>query len=88
MDLRYQNADLPTNARITREPHESQETLESGVPAACYPPEADFLVRSRTRPEEVLRTPEEFAELREKHVPQEVTNRFNVKWAEPKALKL
>jgi hypothetical protein len=88
MDLRYQDAKLPTNAKITREPEQPEEAFEAGVPAACYPPEADFLVRSQARPDEVLKTPEEFAELREKHVPQEVTNRFNVKWAEPKAINL
>ena len=50
MDLRYQSARLPTNARITRLPEEAVPAPEDGVPPACYPPEADFLVRSRQRP--------------------------------------
>jgi phytanoyl-CoA hydroxylase len=88
MDLRYQAADLPTNAQITRLEHEQTESVEAGVPAACYPPEADFLVRSTARPDEVLRTPEAFARLREKHVPRDVTNRFHVTWKEPAVIDL
>ena len=82
MDLRYQSADLPTNAPISR------PADEQGVPAACYPPEADFLVRSETRPDEVLTTHQQFAKLRENHVPIDVTNRFNVNWGEPQVIDL
>jgi phytanoyl-CoA hydroxylase len=86
MDLRYQSAALPTNAKITRLPG---ETLPSGatmddpgfVPVACHPPEADFLVRSKARPHEVLRTAEQFAELRARHVPTPVTDRWGKWWA-------
>ncbi len=113
MDLRYQSAELPTNADITRLPDEYGDGLvvaapETGatagpagmvkdngavppaadVPAACYPPEADFLVRSEKRPNEVLTTPEQFARLRETHVAGDVTNRFNVTWAEPRVIDL
>jgi phytanoyl-CoA hydroxylase len=46
MDLRYQSAALPTNAKITRLPGEAQSSATVGVPLACNPPEPDFLVRS------------------------------------------
>ena len=84
MDLRYQSASLPTNAPITRLENEDQPSIEAGVPAACYPPEADFLVRSSARPAEVIRTAAEFDELRKRHRPSEVTNRWGVQWAAPK----
>jgi hypothetical protein len=88
MDLRYQSAALPTNAPITRLPGESQGAVAMSVPAACYPPDRDFLVRSRARPDEVTRTYEQFQHLRETPTGQEVTNRFGVKWAEPKITKV
>jgi phytanoyl-CoA hydroxylase len=67
MDLRYQSAALPTNAKITRLPDEAIALPESEVPLACNPPEPDFLVRSRLRPNEVLQTPEGFIALRKNH---------------------
>ncbi len=82
MDLRYQSASLPTNANITRLNHEVSEDSEAGVPSACYPPDADFLVRSKKRPDEVIRTPEEFKLLRERYSGKELTNRFGVHWKE------
>ena len=85
MDLRYQSAALPTNAPITRLPGEATPSQELGVPAACYPPEPDFLVRSQARPGEVVRTYEDFKALREGHQPEPVTNRWGVHWAPPKA---
>jgi phytanoyl-CoA hydroxylase len=86
MDLRYQSAALPTNAKITRLP---SEALPRGgtfndpgfVPVACHPPEADFLVRSALRPNEVLRTAEQFAALRATHVPTPVSDRWGKWWA-------
>jgi hypothetical protein len=54
------------------------------VPLACHPPEADFLVRSRQRPHEVLRTAEQFAELRAQHMPTPATDRWG-KWWEGEA---
>lgn len=73
MDLRYQLASLPTNAVFTRLPHEMDPVknlhIDGEVPWACYPPEADFLVASAARPDEVIRTPEAFAQLRESHMP-------------------
>lgn len=77
MDLRYQSASLPTNAVITRLPEETIGVPEKGIPVACYPPEADFLVRSATRPEEVVRDPAVFKQLRETHVYRPVTNRWS-----------
>jgi hypothetical protein len=76
MDLRYQSATLPTNAKITRLPGETIAVPESGVPLACYPPEPDFLVRSKLRPKEVLQTPEEFIALRKNHEYQAATDRW------------
>ena len=58
MDIRYQNAAAPTNARISR-----LEGEDRGI--ACFPPEADFLVRSLARPNEVLADSDAFKKLRE-----------------------
>ena len=80
MDLRYQSASLPTNAAITRLPHEldpvANLNLDGEVPAACYPPEADFLVASVARPHQVIDTPEAFAAIRTNHMPGMVTKRW------------
>jgi len=76
MDLRYQSAKLPTNAPITRLPDEAVSSSNGSVPVACYPPEADFLVRSPSRPNEVLTDPEAFRTLRLRHKPEAMTNRW------------
>jgi hypothetical protein len=76
MDLRYQSASLPTNAPITRLEGESLPSLKAGIPVACYPPEADFLVRSQARPAEVLRDAAAFHALRRDHPAQLATNRW------------
>ncbi|HYF52124.1 MAG TPA: phytanoyl-CoA dioxygenase family protein [Planctomycetota bacterium] len=76
MDLRYQSAALPTNAKISRAPGEA--VSGGAVPVACYPPEADFLVRSRLRPGEVVTDPAEFHRLRSTHVAMPVTGRWAV----------
>ncbi|BDI29908.1 hypothetical protein CCAX7_19590 [Capsulimonas corticalis] len=81
MDLRYQSAALPTNANITRLPGESVPSPEDGVPIACYPPEADFLVRSKARPNEIVTSAAEFHRLRNEHLAQPMTNRFAGTWA-------
>jgi len=80
MDLRYQSASLPTNANITRLPGESVPSAEAGVPIACYPPEADFLVRSQARPNEVVTSAKEFHRIRNEHLAQPMTNRFHGQW--------
>jgi ectoine hydroxylase-related dioxygenase (phytanoyl-CoA dioxygenase family) len=77
MDLRYQSARLPTNAEITRLPEEIVASDADAVPPACYPPEADFLVRSRLRPQEVVTDPERFRQIRENHLAQPVTARWS-----------
>lgn len=80
MDLRYQSASLPTNARFTRLPHEMDPIknlgIEGEMPPACYPPEADFLVASEARPHEVISTPEAFASLRQSHMPGPAPRRW------------
>ncbi len=76
MDLRYQSAALPTNAPISRLEGEVTADVAGGVPVACYPPEADFLVRSQARPGEVMRTAEEFHALRVNHQHQGMTRRW------------
>lgn len=80
MDLRYQSASLPTNANITRLPGESVPDDSAGVPIACYPPEADFLIRSQARPDEVVTDPAVFQKLRATHVRRPVTDRFKATW--------
>jgi hypothetical protein len=52
MDLRYQSASLPTNAKITRllgEASPQGRTMDDPdfVPVACHPPEANFRIRGR-----------------------------------------
>jgi len=80
MDLRYQSAALPTNAKITRLVGEAVESPVDGVPIACYPPEADFLVRSKTRQNEIVTSGDEFHRLRNEHIAQPMTNRFKGYW--------
>ncbi len=85
MDLRYQSSDLPTNADISPLPDETREDIVAGVPSACYPPDADFLVRSTQRPDEVVSSPDAFIKLRESFSGKALTNRFGVKWKEMKS---
>jgi hypothetical protein len=80
MDLRYQSAGLPTNAAITRLPNEpaagASHNFGPAIPPACYPPEADFLVRSAARPGEVVTDPAVFHRIRTEHLAQPVTDRW------------
>ena len=76
MDLRYQHAKLPTNAPITRLEGEYVGD-EENVPPACFPPEADFLVRSKHRPSEVVTDPETFDKLRKHHQGRPPTQRWD-----------
>jgi phytanoyl-CoA hydroxylase len=82
MDLRYQSAALPTNASIDRLENEIDNKWVADAPASCFPPEADFLVRSKNRSGQVIRSYEEFNRLRETYKGSPVTNRFNVQWKE------
>jgi phytanoyl-CoA hydroxylase len=93
MDLRYQSARLPTNAAISRLPGELSAGMQSApadaessapvnanpgvVPPACYPPEADFLVRSRARPDEVVTNPEVFRAIRTGHLARPISRRWH-----------
>ncbi len=76
MDLRYQSAALPTNAAISRLPGESIGKVGGPIPIACYPPEADFLIRSTLRPNQVVTDPEEFHRIRKTHLAQGITPRW------------
>lgn len=76
MDLRYQSARLPTNAAITRLPGETGPETEPAAPPACYPPEADFLVRSQARPREVVSDPAVFHRIRTEHLAAPITDRW------------
>jgi ectoine hydroxylase-related dioxygenase (phytanoyl-CoA dioxygenase family) len=84
MDLRYQSASLPTNASITRLPGEAHPAATNGVPVACNPPEPDLLVRSRRRPQEVVKTSEQFIELRKNHQYVAMTDRWGYSVAKRK----
>jgi len=76
MDLRYQAADLPTNAKINHSTANIQIDGD-GVPLSCNPPEPDFLVRSTLHPEEVLKSADDFVNLRRDHIYKSSTNRWN-----------
>lgn len=74
IDARYQSADLPTNApNVLR-----SAAVAPDAPPACYPPEADFIVRSRLRPQSVCRDAAAFQTLRQSHQPQPVLDRWNL----------
>jgi hypothetical protein len=74
MDLRYQSASLPTNAPITRLPEDLP--LEPSAPVACYPPEADVLIRSAKRPDQVIQSAAQFEQIRQSHTPGHITERW------------
>jgi phytanoyl-CoA hydroxylase len=76
VDIRYQSAVLPTNAPFTRMAGDSRPDPENGIPATCYPPEADFLVRSRSRPHEVVADHAVFERIRREHLRKPVTVRW------------
>ena len=79
MDLRYQSASLPTNAQITRLKGETLPDAALGVPMACYPPEADFLVRSHKRPAEVVTDAARFHQIRNEHPTSHMTGTDDLK---------
>jgi phytanoyl-CoA hydroxylase len=74
MDLRYQSASLPTNAPITRLPEELPQ--DASAPLACYPPEADVLIRSVKRPQQVIQDAAAFEQIRTNHAPGAITERW------------
>ena len=63
VDLRYQSAEAPNNAD---EDPESYTPEREPVTMACYPPEADFVLRNPENPEQEVRSPEEFRRIRER----------------------
>jgi hypothetical protein len=73
-DLRYQTAALPSNY-LTAEGRPFHDDGD-GEPVACYPPEADFLVRSRLRPQDVVTDWVRFNEIRTRHAHVPVTTRW------------
>ena len=75
-DLRFQSAELPTNFR-TETGVPFREARNSEEPLACYPPEADFLVRSKRTPDEVVKDWRRFTELRSRHEQTPVTARWD-----------
>lgn len=52
VDLRFQSASAPNNAGLW--PDQSEADLQENIQIACYPPEADFVVRSEADPESVV----------------------------------
>ncbi len=52
VDLRYQSAQTPNNVGLW--PAENAGDEETNIQIACYPPEADFVVRSQENPESVV----------------------------------
>ena len=61
IDLRYQGAEVPHNA--DQDPRDFQPTSDP-VTMACYPTEADFVLRDPIHPEREVRTAEAFAAIR------------------------
>ena len=78
MDLRYQHANLPTNYQSPS--GWANDDLPPGAPVACYAPEADFLVRSAARPQDVVRSWRRFRDLRVNY--QRPLNGPSPRWAE------
>ena len=85
IDIRYQNAKLPTNFPPLAHARNGaasdngaavSDGLPADAPLTCYPPESDFLVRSRSRPEAVVRSWEAFNALRRAHEPADSTVRW------------
>lgn len=64
IDLRYQSMAVPTNAE---QPPEEYLPDNEPLMRACYPPEADFVVRSRAHPGREVRTAEDFHHLRRRY---------------------
>lgn len=74
MDVRYQSANLPTN--YASPSGWAHDDLPPDAPVACYPPEADFLVRSVARPQDVVRRWRHFRDLRRNHQPAPLSSRW------------
>lgn len=77
VDVRYQSMSLPTNAPLPERAREANSP-STNLSAGCFPPEADFLVRSARYPEGVLTSAEAFRRLREAHEALPLTDRWGV----------
>jgi phytanoyl-CoA hydroxylase len=64
LDLRYQSPDAPNNVN---EAPESYTPERDPVTMACFPPEADFVIRSPSNPAREVRTAAQFHALRERY---------------------
>lgn len=63
LDLRYQGVSAPNN--VDEAPTDMTEARDP-VTMACYPPEADFIIRDTAHPEREIRSAEAFNQLRER----------------------
>jgi phytanoyl-CoA hydroxylase len=63
IDVRYQSADVPNN--VGEQPSDF-DSARPDAEIACYPPEADFVVRSRKNPERVVANWEAFNTIRQR----------------------
>ncbi len=84
VDLRYQNANTPHNADLL--PSESKSD-SADVEIACYPPEADFVLRSPSQPNKEIRDWQTLKQLRDRHFINRHTNQipFPDRWPSLKA---
>lgn len=64
IDLRYQSAAVPNN--VDEDPA-AYTPERDPVTMACYPPEADFVIRDTAAPEREIRTAEQFRRVRERY---------------------
>jgi phytanoyl-CoA hydroxylase len=64
VDLRYQSADIPNNVGEFPEQFDPERSVHE---IACYPPEADFVVKSPKNPESEVKSSEDFSETRQRY---------------------
>ena len=76
LDFRYQNTDLPTDYKLP-DGSEFRESTIDAEPVACFPPQSDLLVRSLKHPEAVVTDWARFAKIRENHLGQPVSLRWD-----------
>ena len=64
IDLRYQNADVPNN--VDEDPA-AYTPERDPVTMACYPPEADFVIRDPSNPTREIHSAGQFRQVRERY---------------------
>ncbi len=64
IDLRYQSADVPNN--VDEDPA-SYTAERDPVTMACYPPEADFVIRDQNDPTREIHSADQFQRLRQRY---------------------